>query len=644
MIIQRIWKDQNAPYFCLSTKSSTGKWRDHFFTKNEFHLIDQFLVDNRDKDIYFCPHGFTERERLEPYRVIPNVLWSDMDGADPRSVKFKPSVAIESSPGRFVGLWILRKKEKGVVHRFSKINRRLSHAIGGDPGGWDFTQVLRVPGTINYKYESMPKVRILWTDGPTWTLEELDKLLPSGNEEPAHQVDVGAIHKKWKAKLPWTVWKELTTRKTPEIGKRSDVMHKLGMVLIEKGATKEEWMTLIRSSVWNKFAGRSSEERQLEREYEKCVIKGKQAKKPVVGEDENEEEKKELCTTPLSEIEERDIEWLWYPYLARQQVTILQGDPEAGKTWIAQAIATAVCKGSRLPTYVKGIDPIQGRVISFDLENTPDVVMKKRARWIGLDEEAQKYFYQETEPLSIDNPDDLVRIFKALERVKPALVIFDTMMTYIGGADTNTGAQGQQAFSKFLHLAQRFNCSVLVVRHLTKSAREKAMYRGQGNIAITGLARIEITAGPHPEAEGDTERRMMAVSKINIARKPPALEYFVKDAGDPHNERDRDRAKFMWGTFDERYTADDLVNVKPAEKDPSERDEAKAFLKEVLSKGAAEAGRIERMAEARSISQSTLYRAKRELKIVSTTRGFGKDKTTQWSLPIDGRGGSEVKH
>src|SRR5690348_2976608 len=104
MLITRLWQNQPGNYFCISTKSATKKWRDVFFHKDELKDVDAFVERNNDKDIYFCPHGFSKKYRQKPYAMPPKMFWADLDERDPRKIKIKPTIAIESSPGRYVGL------------------------------------------------------------------------------------------------------------------------------------------------------------------------------------------------------------------------------------------------------------------------------------------------------------------------------------------------------------------------------------------------------------------------------------------------------------------------------------------------------------------------------------------------------------
>jgi hypothetical protein len=168
MLVVDIWREQPGKYFCISTKTRGGVWHDEFF--HELDEVADYVREHRDRNVYFCPHGFRLRCRKKRYAVMPCLLWSDMD--DVRYRDLRPTIAIESSPGRRVGLW---ETDRPVTEQ---LNERLALYLGDKQGGWDVTQVLRVPRTTNYKYASRPLVRVLWDDGPTYSVLQLDCMLP----------------------------------------------------------------------------------------------------------------------------------------------------------------------------------------------------------------------------------------------------------------------------------------------------------------------------------------------------------------------------------------------------------------------------------------------------------------------------------
>ena len=50
-----------------------------------------------------------------------------------------------------------------------------------------------------------------------------------------------------------------------------------------------------------------------------------------------------------SEIEPREIEWLWYPFIPYGKVTLVQGDPGDGKSTFMLTIAALLTRGEPLP-------------------------------------------------------------------------------------------------------------------------------------------------------------------------------------------------------------------------------------------------------------------------------------------------------
>ena len=622
-LITRLWKEQPGRYFFISTKDRSGKWQDHPFRRSQFKDIDAFLVANADKDLYWCVHGFTKNRRLKRYAEIPKLLWADMDESDPRNApEFLPSIAIESSPGRFYGVWRLR----GFMTE--DVNRRLTYHLKADPGGWDLTQVIRVPGTTNYKYESTPRVKLMWMDGPEYTLDDIIKKLPHESKAKDHDIAKG-LYQRYEKHFSGWVRRQLLRGK-PKPGKRSEVLWKLTNELMEAGCTSNETFELLRVSPWNKFVKRRDGDEQLKREIDKAtkqhfnVVDDEKKREEADKEEEDlEDDDKEyrFLSQSMAEVEEEKLDWLWYPYLARGEVSILEGDPGLGKSYMAQMAAMAICDGKKLPS-VKPKKLPEGKIAYFDIENSAGSVTKRRLTDNGA--EKLTNFYQEAEPFTIDDDDTLDRVYDAIEHLRPVLVVFDTLNTYLGSVDTHNSAETQQTFKRFVDIARRFNCAVLVLRHLTKSSKGvNALYRGQGSIAFAGLARVVMTVGRSPD---DPDQRVMAVTKINVARTPKALTYGIEEM--PSTIKDDDRSRFVWGEFVD-LTADQILSVPVPERDDA-LETAVDWLKEVLEDGALRKDKIFGMAEARSLPEKMVEKAAHELRVQ-------RDGDT-WALPDDFEG------
>ena len=615
-LLVKVWEEQPGEYFCISSRTRDKQWEDHFFRRSQIRAIKSFIDKHLDRDLYWCPHGFSRTRRLKDYAVIPNILWADLDEVNPSKIKPMPTYAWESSPGRFAGLW---KTKQPITE---ELNRRLTNFLGADSGGWDLTQVLRIPGSFNFKYPSTPRVKLLWGDGPIYDIAEISQFLPEDTDD---KPDVGAavkLYKRYEKRLSVFARRELLHGK-PKVGKRSEVLWRLNNELMEAGMTTEEAFSLLRSSPWNKFAGRRNGDAQLKKELEKAIGRKLEAA-PVERDAPINEEK--FLNISLADVQEEQLSWIWYPYLARREVTIIEGDPGLGKSYLAQMIGKHIVDGERMPA-IKAHPRIRGKVVYFDIENSPGTVSKRRLIDNGC-KNLENYF-QEERIFMVDDEDAMVGVYEALQRVRPTLVVFDTINTYIGKVDTHKSSETQQAFANFREIATRFNCAVLVVRHLTKSSKEKALYRGQGSIAFTGLARVVLTVGQHPE-EADT--RVMAVTKLNFTRRPPALTFTIEAL--PDTLKHSDRSVFSWGEFVDIDSDEMLSAPAQPKRDTKAGQEIEDFLVTILSDGPMKSSDVIRATEAKGYSTKNVRRCANRIGIRIYQQGRGTTRTSFWSLPF----------
>ena len=65
-----------------------------------------------------------------------------------------------------------------------------------------------------------------------------------------------------------------------------------------------------------------------------------------------------LEVVKASEIEPREVKWLWYPYIPFGKVTLLQGDPGDGKSKLMLSFAALLSKGEPLPFTDEETEPM----------------------------------------------------------------------------------------------------------------------------------------------------------------------------------------------------------------------------------------------------------------------------------------------
>src|SRR5690606_22334296 len=103
-----------------------------------------------------------------------------------------PTIYWQSSPGRYHALWKLDKVYD--MESTIKLNRDLAYHVDADKGGWDATQVLRVPGTHNLKYENKPMVKLMKSAGKVYSFNRLRQLVPEQKDLSLVDLNISKLH------------------------------------------------------------------------------------------------------------------------------------------------------------------------------------------------------------------------------------------------------------------------------------------------------------------------------------------------------------------------------------------------------------------------------------------------------------------
>jgi hypothetical protein len=511
MLVTEIWSRQPGKYFCLASRAigSDAGLTCHWFEEYQFDLVSDKVKELRNgNQVWFCAHGFKKKIRKAKYAEPTHFLYADLDGTHPNTCPIKPTAAVRSSPDRYVGYWYTGEPVGW------NINQAWTKKIKADPGGWDPTQVLRVPGSFNHKYKDKPVVKVIWNKDHTIPLRSVVKKLPKGFAKEDVAVtgnDGAAAYKKYAKMMPAKLRQEIASPKQ-NVADRSEWIWNASLILHEQcGALLEEIVAILWPSGNNKWFDRREGMKRLTRDVTKA-ISGTFKKMPKKlrddGEDEEPQERK-FFTDSMRDVEEEEIEWLWEPYVAKGELTIVEGDPGVGKSWLMQMLGIATANGDRMPGDTTTRRP--AHVCFLDHENSRATIMKPRLRFNGLKRE--KFFHQDDQTFSVDDEEAIQALYNALSRLKPALVVFDTVMNYAGGANVFSPAETAKMFGTFRHIAMTFKCASVVIRHLNKDSKVRAMYRGQGSITFTGTARTVIGVGYSPD---DDKERIFRIVKTNI--------------------------------------------------------------------------------------------------------------------------------
>jgi hypothetical protein len=270
-----LWRPQWCNYFALATKRN-GTVREHYIKRDRLDEVGEWLEDNADRDCYFTAHGLTRPKRCEAHAYESHLLWADLDPVNPRTLLVRPSIAWRTSRWRFQAIW----RCDGEPSR--GLRRGFNQAIGADTG-WHYAKLLRIPGTLNFKYKPPVRGKLLWDDGPTHRLRDLAQY-EAGDEHRSsvnldapdvHLLDVTAILAKYAGKIDPTLLDAAVDGRDGAVprGGRFKIIWKLGQKAKAAGATPDEIGTLVyHSRAWQSKHGPDSHGR-LGREVARILTK-----------------------------------------------------------------------------------------------------------------------------------------------------------------------------------------------------------------------------------------------------------------------------------------------------------------------------------------------------------------------------------
>ncbi len=330
----------------------------------------------------------------------------------------------------------------------------------------------------------------------------------------------------------------------------------------------------------------------------------------------------------FSQLTEKKVPYLWYPYLPLGRVTILEGDPGQGKSWFALAVATCVSLGQWLEI-IPGEESYEtpSGVIYLTCEDDPEDTIKKRLRILQADQSRIHYLdgkkkENQTSTLAITMADISI-LQEAVQQTQAKLLIIDPVQAYLPDRmDMNKMEQITALMKTLQRFAMENQLSILLVRHLAKGTKERSAYKGMGSMAFYTSARSVLVCAERTELAEQrdglfTRRFAVAHPKNNVGQKGPAIEFELQ------------KDSFVWrGTAD--LTADDLLTSLPADGvSPSAIQEAKTFLISTLRSGPLPIGEIRKHARKVGVPELALTVAKTELQVASTDEGSG----WIWTLP-----------
>jgi hypothetical protein len=332
-----------------------------------------------------------------------------------------------------------------------------------------------------------------------------------------------------------------------------------------------------------------------------------------------------LPLVTVADVATEMVRWLWPERLARGMPCLVDGDPDLGKSTVLLDLAARITTGSPMPDGQRLDGPSD--VIVASAEDGIATTIRPRLEAAGADL-TRVHAVDLAGPDLVVLPDDIPALTTAVERYRAALVIVDPLVAFLA-SDVNSyrDQDVRRALFPLARMAERTGACVVAVRHFNKTPGGKAIHRGGGSVGIIGMARIAWAIGEHPD---DPDRRVLAVSKSNLARKPPSLAYRLV------NDPLRKVGRIEWlGAVP--VTANQLVAL-PADSDLEQSSALRGacdFLSEFLDQCSRWVKEVRDESKAAGLAWMTVRRAKDKLEVVAFKVGKpgDSDQGWKWALP-----------
>jgi len=306
----------------------------------------------------------------------------------------------------------------------------------------------------------------------------------------------------------------------------------------------------------------------------------------------------------MEDIEEKDVRFLWRPYVPIGKVTLLEGDPGVGKTNILMRLAAAVSSGGTMPHEDgEGWVPMErGRVLLLCPEDDPEDTLKPRLDAAGANManvdllDGRRFTDAEGKPriAPVLLAEHIDTIERAIEKARPALFGIDTLTTALGAeVDINRGNEVGAIMRDLKDLAERFGLAIVATRHLAKSALRGTVSAGLGSIAIAGTVRSVLQVYADPDRSSS---RALFHVKSNCGPEGRPLGYLLGAGG------------FEWNG-PAPFDLEKVRRGSTTERGPTSAALAETFVREALAGGPRKRGDLDQAAGEAGISKTALTHA-----------------------------------
>lgn len=323
----------------------------------------------------------------------------------------------------------------------------------------------------------------------------------------------------------------------------------------------------------------------------------------------------------LDDVQVQQMEWLWPNRIPKGMLSLIVGNPNAGKTFAACSIIASVTTAGDWPDCLNTAQP--GRVLFFGEEDSFSRILKPRILANGGDCRLVSGFecvLAEGKEQEFSVAEHIELLQKAVDSFGDvALIVFDPITAYLRRVNANDNVEVRCAMIGLQRLAQKTGVTILGLSHFSKKADLEAIYRILGSTAFVAAAR-SVWAVIHEKTDS-ADRRIFAPIKSNYSIDPTGLAFKIIDGA------------VCWQPEPIEQPIDAILQ-QSADNRRREKNLAKDWLKHRLEGSTLPAVKILADAEAAGFSRTTIHRAADDLGVLKK-RSAAEGNRSFWSLFTD---------
>lgn len=581
------------------------------FTRDQ-NQVDNFLKTHSKNHIYFgcCTRSDTTKGGKQSCAELV-AFWADIDFSITPQIEadknvadfpFKPSIQINSGGGYHL-YWLLKEFCDAHDPRCEPTLKGLATALRADMASAELARILRVPGTMNYKYKPARKVEIVGCD---WDLRyNVDDFEAFKMEAATHTASAG----------------ERSGKIGP--GARTAALVSLAGVLNRKGHTVEETIAAM-LGLNSRFNPPHPEKYVADKA--KSIFEQYTAQHGGLNAVETSIE-----MMSADKVTPEPLLWLWEHRIPLGKLTVFVGMPDVGKSTVAIDVVARVTTGRPWPETTEERKPQEVLMLISEDDVTDTVVPRLMAAKADLE---KVHFAIQTKIIDKKKGTQHMRRIaldmdlRALEAVlaehpEIKLLVADPLGSYLGKLKKNAEEDIRWVLTELKEMAERAKVAIISIDHFNKNVDQSALHRLSGAGALAAVPRA-VWGFVKDKDDPEKLSRLMLNAKLNVVSEASKAGLKYRSVGVEFSIKNilSSLPKIEWLGV----STQDLEEIMKVDKDADKSKIGKcgAWLQERLSKGSVFSREIYAEAANAGFNERTIRRAVVQIGVqaVKTTGGW----------------------